>query len=55
MLYVCLSRALYGVLQSALLFYKKLRAELEDYGFEVNPYDPCLANKVVNGSQMTVI
>ena len=22
-------------------------------GFEVNPYDPCVANKMVNGSQMT--
>ena len=54
MLYVTLSKALYGLLQSALLFYKKLRGELEAYGFEVNPYDPCVANKMVNGSQMTV-
>jgi hypothetical protein len=23
-------------------------------GFEVNPYDPCIANKMINGSQMTV-
>ena len=23
-------------------------------GFEVNPYDPCVANKLINGSQMTV-
>ena len=23
-------------------------------GFEVNPYDPCVANKMINGSQMTV-
>ncbi len=22
-------------------------------GFEVNPYDPCVVNKIVNGSQMT--
>ena len=43
-----------GLLQSALLFYHKLRKELEDYGFEVNPYDPCVANKIINGSQMTV-
>lgn len=55
MLYVKLSKALYGLLQSALLFYKKLRKELEDFGFEVNPYDPCVANKVVNGKQMTVM
>ena len=37
-----------------LLFYHKLRKELEDFGFEINPYDPCVANKVVNGPQMTV-
>ena len=54
MLYVRLSKALYGLLQSALLFYHKLRKELEDYGFEINPYDPCAANKIINGSQMTV-
>ena len=23
-------------------------------GFEVNPYDPCVANKTINGLQMTV-
>ena len=54
MLYVRLSKALYGLLQSVLLFYKKLRTKLEDFGFEVNPYDPCVANKMVNSSQMTV-
>ena len=24
-------------------------------GFEVNPYDPCVANRDVNGSQCTVV
>ena len=24
-------------------------------GSEVNPYDPCVANKLINGSQMTVM
>ena len=45
MLFVRLSKALYGLLQSVLLFYRKLRAELEDFGFTVNPYDPCVAEK----------
>ena len=54
MLYVRLSKALYGLLHSSLLFYRKLRAELEDFGFTVNPYDPCVANKIINDSQMTV-
>ena len=54
-LYLELRKALYGMLQSALLFYKKLRRDLEKVGFVVNPYDPCVANKVVDGSQMTVV
>ena len=36
-------------------FTKKLRADLEDMGFEVNSYDPCVANKVINGSQITMM
>ena len=47
-------KSLHGLLRSALPFYKKLRKDLEETGFEVNPYDPCVANKMVNGSQITV-
>ena len=54
-LYVKMYKALYGLLRSALLFYKKLVADLEAYGFEINPYDPCVANKIINGKQMTVV
>ena len=35
MLYVKLNKALYGLLQSALLFYKKLVSKLKDMGFEL--------------------
>jgi hypothetical protein len=55
-LYVKLQKALYGLMRASLLFYRKLRRELEDYGFEINPYDPCVANRVTEcGKQMTVI
>ena len=43
------------MLQLALLFYNKLRKDLKDSGFKVNPYNPCVANKTVRGSQMTVV
>ena len=43
------------MLKSALLFYKKLRNDLESIGFEVNPYDPCIANKVIDGKQMIIM
>ena len=36
MLYVRMSKALYGLLKSALDFYNKLRSNLEDNGFIVN-------------------
>ena len=43
------------MLRVALLFYRKLRADLEDMGFRVNTCDPCVANKAVNGSQCTTV
>jgi len=55
-LYVQLYKSLYGLLRSALLFYKKFKSELETYGFEMNPYDPCVFNRTTKrGHQHTVI
>jgi hypothetical protein len=53
-LYVKLQKALYGCLRSALLFYEKLVGDLKSQGFELNPYDPCVANKIINGHQFTL-
>ena len=53
-LYLRLKKALYGMMKSALLFYRKLVSELREMGFEINPYDPCVANKMVNGMQMMI-
>ena len=53
-LYLRLQKALYGMMKSALLFYRKLFKELKEIGFEINLYDPCVANKLVNEKQMTV-
>ena len=53
-LYVQLEKALYGMMKSALLFYRKLVADLRSIGFELNPYDPCVANKIIDGHQLTV-
>ena len=27
---------------------------LDAYGFRINPYDPCVANKSIGGNQLTV-
>jgi hypothetical protein len=53
-LYTKMQKALYRLLRSALLFYKKLVADLESDGFVLNSYDLGVINKVVDGKQMTV-
>ncbi len=53
-LYVKMQKALYGLLRSALLFYQRLVGDLEGHGFVLNPYDPCVANKLIGGAQMTM-
>eukprot|EP00804_Cyclotella_cryptica_P019804 CCRYP_009701-RB/>CCRYP_009701-RB protein AED:0.44 eAED:0.02 QI:0/-1/0/1/-1/0/1/0/320 len=42
-------------MRSALLFYKKLKKELEDYGMIMNPYDMCVANKETKSGQLTML
>jgi len=44
-LYLEILKALYGMMVSSLLFYRKLRDDLEQLGFKVNPYDICVATK----------
>ena len=55
MLYVKDQKELCGMLKSTLLFYKKVRCDLEPIGFEINTYDPCVANMMINDQQMTII
>jgi hypothetical protein len=49
-----LSKAIYGTLLGARLFYDKLRGLLEEWDFIINNYDECTFNKMVNGKQLTV-
>jgi hypothetical protein len=37
------------------LWYKTFRKNLKDIGFVFNPYNPCVANKKVQGSQQTIV
>jgi len=54
-MYVQLQKALYGTLSASLLFWKDLSGHLLEEGFVANPYDSCVVNKDVNGSQCTVL
>ncbi len=42
------------MMTSALLFYQKWVADLTSLGLTIDPYDPCVANKIVDGHQLTV-
>ena len=53
--YVYLKKSLYGTLQAALLFWRDLTSSLQEWGFEINPYDWCVTKNTVNGKQMKVV
>jgi hypothetical protein len=43
---VQLDKAIYGCVEAAHLWYLMLREKLEAYGFEANPAEPCVFNKL---------
>jgi len=54
-LYVKVLRAIYGCIESAMLWYNLYSNTLKEMGFILNPYDRCTANKLINGTQCTII
>jgi hypothetical protein len=56
-IYAMLKKALYGTLRASLLFWRDLSGFLTgpEAGFTLNPYDSCVANKTIRGSQCTVL
>jgi len=53
-LYVQLLKALYGCGVSALLWYELFSGYLKEMGFKINPYDSCIANKIIDNKQCTI-
>ena len=39
---------------ASLLYYRKFTKSLTDIGFKINLYNPCVANKIIDGQQMTI-
>ena len=49
-------KAMYGLVQSAKLWYETITGVLKDNGYAApNPTDPCVWNKVVGGDQITIV
>jgi hypothetical protein len=53
-LYAKMLKALYGMLQSSPLYYKKFCKDLEEIIFKINSYDLCVVNRMIKGKQHTV-
>lgn len=47
-IYVVALSAIYGMLEASMLFYQKLKSDLEAIGFKFNPYEPCVCNRIKN-------
>ena len=54
-IYVLCKKAICSTLNAAILAFRKLTGHLADRGFEMNPYDPCMWNSVMNGTQLSVV
>ena len=54
-LLVQILNALYGIMRAALLYYQKFVKDIKSIGFKLNPYDPCVANKLVKGKMLTIV
>ena len=53
-LFLKVIRAIYGCIEAAIQWYKLFTEVLQKEGFKINPYDKCIANKMINGSQCSV-
>ena len=54
-LYVNILIDIYGCIESALLWYKLYSEMLKGMVFVIYPYDRCVANKMMNGKQCTIV
>jgi hypothetical protein len=52
---VVLTKAIYGCIESARLWYNMLTNILIQHGYKANPLEPCIMNKIEDGIQCTII
>ena len=54
-LYTRMNKALYGHMRSGRLFWENISSKLQNMGFESNPDDLCVMNKMVGDDQFTIV
>ena len=45
---------MYGILKAVILYYECFTGDILAYGFKLNEYDCCVANKIVDGTPLTI-
>ena len=53
-IYLRILKAMYGCIESSLLWYELYENNLKELGFIINPYDQCFANKIIYGKECTI-
>ena len=46
--------AIYGTMVAILLYYRKFCKMINQIGFKINPYDPCVTNRTFDNNQNTI-
>ena len=46
-LYVMMLNTVYGIINPALIFYTKMIKDTKSTGFQLNPHDPYITNKMI--------
>ena len=54
-IYLKTKKALYGCIESTLLWYNLFLNKLTELGFKLNPYDRYVSNKIIDGHQCTIV
>ena len=54
-LYFRILKTIYGMIDSALIWYELYTSVLKDIGFYLNPYDMCMGKKYIHGKQCTIV
>ena len=54
-LYVSMLKPLCGMMKAAILYYKQFAKDITEIDYALNPYEPCVANKMVDNQQHTLM
>ena len=53
-MYIRIIKEIYGMVDSSMMWYELYVSVIRDMGFQLKPYDMCVANKDIYGKQCTI-